>query len=82
MWRPAHTCTAPSSRSKSLGLRAGVTLNPATSLLTLEEILPEVDLVLIMSVNPGFGGQEYIPASTHRIARLRQMLDERGLQTG
>ena len=67
---------------KSLGLQAGVTLNPATSLLTLEEILPEVDLVLIMSVNPGFGGQEYIPASTQRIARLRQMLHERGLTAG
>jgi ribulose-phosphate 3-epimerase len=65
---------------KSLGLRAGVTLNPATSLITLEEILPEVDLVLIMSVNPGFGGQVYIPSSTQRIARLRHMLQERGLQ--
>jgi ribulose-phosphate 3-epimerase len=65
---------------KSLGLGAGVTLNPATSLLTLEEILTEVDLVLIMSVNPGFGGQDYIPASTQRIARLRRMLEERGLQ--
>ncbi len=65
---------------KSLGLQAGVTLNPATSLLTLDEILPKVDLVLIMSVNPGFGGQEYIPASTRRIARLHQMLLERGLQ--
>jgi ribulose-phosphate 3-epimerase len=65
---------------KSLGLGAGVTLNPATSLVTLEEILTEVDLVLIMSVNPGFGGQEYIPASTQRIARVRRMLEERGLQ--
>jgi ribulose-phosphate 3-epimerase len=64
---------------KSLGLQAGVTLNPATSLITLEEILPEVDLILIMSVDPGFGGQEYIPSSTRRIARLRQMLQERGL---
>ena len=45
----------------------------------MEEILPDVDLVLIMSVNPGFGGQSYVPASTARIARLRQMLDERGL---
>jgi ribulose-phosphate 3-epimerase len=45
----------------------------------LEEILPSVDLVLVMSVNPGFGGQVYIPASTGRIARLRRMLDEGGL---
>jgi ribulose-phosphate 3-epimerase len=64
---------------KDLGLRAGVTLNPATPLVMLEEILPYVDLVLVMSVNPGFGGQVYIPASTGRIARLRRMLDEGGL---
>ena len=49
---------------KELGLKAGVTLNPATPLSSLEEILPEVDLALVMSVNPGFGGQKYIPAST------------------
>ena len=64
---------------KELGVRAGVTLNPATPLATLEEILPYVDLVLVMSVNPGFGGQSYIPTSTARIARLREMLDARGL---
>jgi ribulose-phosphate 3-epimerase len=64
---------------KELGVKAGVTLNPATPLCTLEEILPDVDLVLVMSVNPGFGGQSYIPGSTARIARLRQMLDKRGL---
>lgn len=61
---------------KSLNLKAGVALNPATPLSTLEEILPEVDLVLVMSVNPGFGGQSYIPSSTAKIARLRAMLDE------
>ncbi|MCK6629430.1 MAG: ribulose-phosphate 3-epimerase [Anaerolineae bacterium] len=60
---------------KELGCKAGVTLNPATPLSALEEILPEVDLVLIMSVNPGFGGQKYIPASTAKIAQLRAMLD-------
>lgn len=63
---------------KSLGVKAGVTLNPATPLSTLEEILPDVDLVLIMSVNPGFGGQSYIPGSTAKIARLRAMLDAIG----
>jgi ribulose-phosphate 3-epimerase len=63
---------------KELGLLAGVTLNPATPLSTLTEILPDVDLVLIMSVNPGFGGQSYIPGSTAKIARLRQMLDAIG----
>lgn len=60
------------------GAKAGVTLNPATPLVTLEEILPDVELVLIMSVNPGFGGQSYIPASTAKIRRLRQMLDAIG----
>lgn len=60
---------------KELGVKAGVTLNPATSLTTLEEILPEVDLVLIMSVNPGFSGQAYIRSSTAKIRRLRRMLD-------
>ena len=63
---------------KELGVKAGVTLNPATSLNTLEEVLPEVDLVLIMSVNPGFGGQSYIQSSTAKIARLRSMLDAIG----
>ncbi|HIC88527.1 MAG TPA: ribulose-phosphate 3-epimerase [Anaerolineae bacterium] len=63
---------------KELGVKAGVTLNPATPLVSLQEILPYVDLVLIMSVNPGFGGQSYIPSSTDKIARLRRMLDDIG----
>lgn len=63
---------------RELNVRPGVTLNPATPLATLEEILPYVDLVLIMSVNPGFGGQSYIPTSTARIARLRRWLDDIG----
>ena len=63
---------------RDAGARPGVTLNPATPLSTLEEILPEVDLVLIMSVNPGFGGQSYIPGSTEKIRRLRDMLDAVG----
>jgi ribulose-phosphate 3-epimerase len=65
---------------RELGVVPGVTLNPATPLSSLEEILPEVEQVLIMSVNPGFGGQAYIPASTSRINRLRRMLNERGLE--
>lgn len=64
---------------KEAGIRAGVTLNPATSLGSLGEILVEVDQVLIMSVNPGFGGQEYIPSSTHRVSKLKEMLGSRGL---
>lgn len=63
---------------KELGCKAGVTLNPGTPLSSLEAILPAVDLVLIMSVNPGFGGQSYIPASTHRISQLRGMLHSIG----
>lgn len=64
---------------KELGVNAGVTLNPSTSLSTIEEILPYVDQVLVMSVNPGFGNQTYIPTTTHKIARVRQMLDDREL---
>lgn len=63
---------------RELGVKPGVTLNPATPLVMLEEVLPDVDLVLIMSVNPGFGGQSYIPGSTDKIRRLRQMLDKIG----
>ena len=61
-----------------LGAKAGVTLNPATPLSSIEEVLPYIDMVLIMSVNPGFGGQSYIPTSTDRISRLRKMLDAIG----
>lgn len=64
---------------KELGIKAGVTLNPATPLVSLEEVLPDVDMVLVMSVNPGYGGQSYIPGSSAKITRLRRMLDERGL---
>jgi len=62
-----------------MGMRAGVALNPATPLAALDEILPELDEVLVMSVNPGFGGQRFIPSSLDKIARLRQMLQRRGL---
>ena len=61
------------------GVKAGVTLNPGTPAEALTEILPYVDLVLVMSVNPGFGGQSYIPGSTAKIAKIRRMIDERGL---
>lgn len=63
---------------KGLGVKAGVTLNPATPLSSLTEILPFVDQVLIMSVNPGFGGQSYIPTSSNKLSRLRTMLAEIG----
>lgn len=64
---------------KSYGVKAGVSLNPATSLSTLEEVLPELDMVLIMSVNPGFGGQSFIESSLDKIRRLKEMIDSRGL---
>lgn len=64
---------------KELGVTAGVALNPATPLVALEEILPYIDLVLIMSVNPGFGGQSYIPTSSDKLRRVRALLDERSL---
>ena len=59
---------------KDLGRKAGAVLNPATSLTTLENVLAEVDLVMLMSVNPGFGGQSFIPSAIDKIRRLRQML--------
>lgn len=59
---------------KELGVQAGVALNPATSLTALDAILPDVDLVLVMSVNPGFGGQRYIPGTTARLRQVRQSL--------
>ena len=65
---------------KEEGVKAGVTLNPATPLNAVEEILPEVDLLLVMSVNPGFGGQTFIPASLDKLRRARKMIDERKLQ--
>jgi ribulose-phosphate 3-epimerase len=62
------------------GVRAGVALNPATPLATLDEILPELDYVLVMSVNPGFGGQKFIPAALDKIRRLRRLIQDRGLK--
>ena len=62
---------------KELGVKAGVSLNPATPLSAIEEIIPHVDLILIMSVNLGFGGQAFIPESLPRIAEMRKMIDAR-----
>ena len=66
---------------KELQVKAGVALNPATPLGSIEEIVPHVDLILILSVNPGFGGQTFIPATLPKIANLRKILDERKLIT-
>jgi len=62
---------------KDLGKKAGVVLNPSTPLAMLEEILNDIDLILIMSVNPGFGGQKFIQTSVNKVQRLRGMLNER-----
>ena len=63
---------------RSLGCKSGVALNPHTSLSVIEEVLEEIDLVLIMSVNPGFGGQSFIPNALNKIKRLKQMIMEKG----
>lgn len=62
-----------------LGIKAGVSINPSTSVKTLDEIICDVDLILVMSVNPGFGGQSYIHSCTNKIRKVREMLDERGV---
>jgi ribulose-phosphate 3-epimerase len=66
------------SHIRQKGCKAGVSLNPATPLCSLDHILQDVDMVLIMSVNPGFGGQQFIPQILDKIRRLRRILDESG----
>jgi ribulose-phosphate 3-epimerase len=63
---------------RELGVKAGVSLNPSTPLTAVDEVLPSLDLVLLMSVNPGFGGQQFIESTIGKIARLRRRLDELG----
>lgn len=64
------------ARIRELGCLAGAAMNPGTSLVTVREALADLDLLLVMTVNPGFGGQEFIPASNDKVARARKMLDE------
>jgi ribulose-phosphate 3-epimerase len=64
---------------RDLGMRAGVAINPATSLVLLEDVIDELDFVLIMSVNPGFGGQAFITSSLPKIRRLRQTIGDRSV---
>lgn len=71
-----HRCI---QQIKGEGMKAGVALNPATSLSTVEEILPYVDMVLLMTVNPGFGGQSFIEGVVPKIKRLRAMIEAAGL---
>ena len=66
---------------REAGAQAGIAINPATPLVALEEALPYADFVLLMSVNPGFGGQKFVPTSMDKLRRLRRMIDERDLKT-
>ena len=66
------------NRIRELGCRAGVAINPATPLGTVSEVIPDLDLLLVMTVNPGFGGQQFIPQSIDKLRRARLMLDEAG----
>lgn len=80
-----HAETAPHMHRliqtiKASGVQAAVSLNPATSLTAIEEVLSDLDMVLIMSVNPGFGGQQFIPESVNKIKRLRQMIESHNLK--
>ena len=65
---------------KSLGMKAGVAVNPHTPVSSLSDILHDIDLVCLMSVNPGFGGQKFIPYTLEKIKQLRKMIDEKGLK--
>ena len=66
---------------KNAGMKAAVTLNPHTSITLLEDILPELNMVLLMSVNPGFGAQKFIEHTVEKTARLKYMIEDKGLQT-
>ena len=66
---------------REAGGQSGIAINPATPLVSLEEALPFADFILLMSVNPGFGGQKFISTSIDKLRRLRRMIDERGLET-
>ena len=84
-WISVHVETCPHLHRtiqliKELGKKAGVVLNPHTPLSSIDEILPEVDFVLIMSVNPGFGGQKLIPSCIDKIVKLKSILKERNLE--
>jgi len=66
------------SAIRNAGMKAGLALNPGTPIALLEEVLDDVDLALVMSVNPGYGGQRYLPSASTKIARIRELLDRRG----
>lgn len=78
-WEACNHLHRTLTQIKKLGMKAGVSINPHTPVDLLDDILLEADLVLIMSVNPGFGGQKFIENSLTRISRLRKMIDQKGL---
>ena len=84
-WVTVHQETCPHlhrtvQQIHGLGAKAGVSINPSTPLTSVVDVLPYVDLLLLMTVNPGFGGQSYIPSSTAKVSAARRLLDESGLQ--
>ena len=84
-WVTVHQETCPQlhrtvQQIHELGAKAGVSINPSTPLTAVVEVLPYVDPLLVMTVNPGFGGQAYIPTSTAKVAAARKLLDQSGLQ--
>ena len=86
-WLTVHVEACPHlqrtvSRIRELGLKAGVVLNPATPLTSIEYVLDDIDLVMLMGVNPGFGGQSFIPSTLAKIGVLRELIEQRGLDIG
>jgi len=86
-WITVHVETCPHlhrtiSYIKDLGKKAGAVLNPATPLESIDYVLDDLDLVMLMSVNPGFGGQKFIKSTIRKTAELKKMIDTRGLKTG
>ncbi len=86
-WITVHVETCPHlhrtlHRIKELGKKAGAVLNPATPLCFLDHVLEDIELVMLMSVNPGFGGQSFIPDTLNKIKELKARIDNKGLKTG
>lgn len=77
-WEAVTHCYQALQEIHRLGMKTGVALNPATPVSVLEEVLPETDLILIMSVNPGFGGQSFFPSMMEKIRKARKCIDESG----
>lgn len=77
-WEACRHLNRTVAEIRRLGMQAGVTLNPQTPVMLLRDILPYIDMVLLMTVNPGYGGQAFIPGSINKIGDLRSMIDEGG----